>query len=219
MGGLGSREERLAVSGQLTSAFRTFIAVLGEQIFHSGRKAEGLFVTINGRWTLQATDLPTTNSGRYGHSEESVFLLFLLFFSPSFLGACSSLLCLTSCALSDAALIALWCTLVHSAALCASSRVEEDGRISLYEMQEDGLELREDSWVGVPLAALIARITRIAARIARIAVGHTTCLRSWPSTQTCHWTREKAFVRSLSLGHFVCTLSQPQITAQAYPQS
>ncbi|CAJ1340950.1 unnamed protein product [Effrenium voratum] len=86
-------DERLAVSGQLTSAFRTFIAVLGEQIFHSGRKAEGLFVTINGRWTLQATDLPTTNSGRYGHSEE-------------------------------------------------------DGRISLYEMQEDGLELREDSWVG-----------------------------------------------------------------------
>ncbi|CAJ1390353.1 unnamed protein product [Effrenium voratum] len=29
-------DERLAVSGQLTSAFRTFIAVLGEQIFHSG---------------------------------------------------------------------------------------------------------------------------------------------------------------------------------------
>eukprot|EP00438_Fugacium_kawagutii_P020269 Skav228747 [mRNA] locus=scaffold4149:43879:47115:- [translate_table: standard] len=48
-------DDRLQVASQLTGAFRSIIAVLGEEIFHRGRKAEGLYVSLSGRWKL---DIP-----------------------------------------------------------------------------------------------------------------------------------------------------------------
>jgi len=45
-------DDRLQVSGRLTSSFRSIIAVLGEEIYNHGRKAEGLYVTLSGRWKV-----------------------------------------------------------------------------------------------------------------------------------------------------------------------
>lgn len=61
-------DERVGISGRLSAAFRTVNCVQGEDIFHQGKRAAGLFITLGGQFFMHLQKSDVSLGHRHSHN-------------------------------------------------------------------------------------------------------------------------------------------------------
>jgi len=61
-------DERVGISGRLSAAFRTVNCVQGEDIFHQGKRAAGLFITLGGQFLMHLQKSDVSMGHRHSHN-------------------------------------------------------------------------------------------------------------------------------------------------------